>query len=97
MWAVSHHLAKRLTRLSGLVPSGTFVAMWGSWVLLLPTMPLISAARVLRCRASSRGTRWDSIARVHGVWHDSVGGCHSSYAPSNVFLSQYGVYDGSTS
>src|SRR5438093_8872560 len=52
MWALSHHLAKRLTRLSGLVPSGTFVAMWGSWVLLLPTMPLMSAARVLKCLAT---------------------------------------------
>src|SRR5215813_4045187 len=51
MWALSHHLAKRLTRLSGLVPSGTLVAMWGSWVLLLPTMPLISAARVVKCLA----------------------------------------------
>src|ERR1700704_1063285 len=50
MWALSHHRAKRLTRLSGLVPSGTFVAMWGSWLLLLPTMPLISAAKVLRWR-----------------------------------------------
>src|SRR5207247_10959283 len=50
-WALSSHLAKRLTRLSGLVPSGTFVARWGSGVLLLPTMPLISAARGLRWRA----------------------------------------------
>src|SRR5439155_25705012 len=52
MWALSHHLAKRLTRLSGLVPSGTFVAMWGSWVLLLPTIPLMSAARVIKCLAT---------------------------------------------
>src|SRR6516164_9624051 len=50
-WALSHHRAKRLTRLSGLVPARTFMAMWGSWVLLLPTMPLRSAARVLRGRA----------------------------------------------
>jgi hypothetical protein len=33
------------------------------------------------------GRRWDSIARMHGVWHDSVGGCHSSYTPSDMFLS----------
>src|SRR5216683_3631179 len=46
------HLAKRLTRLSGLVPSGTCAATWGSWVLLLATMPLISAARVATCRAT---------------------------------------------
>src|SRR5215471_9801396 len=52
MWALSHHRAKRLTRLSAWVPSGTFVAMWGSCVLLLPTMPLISAARVVTCRAT---------------------------------------------
>src|ERR1043166_8333420 len=52
MWALSHHLVKRLTRLSGLVPLGTFAAMCGSWVLLLPTIPLISAARVVRCLAT---------------------------------------------
>src|SRR6266436_4966012 len=52
MWALSHHLAKRLTRLSGLVPSGTFVATLGSWVLLLPTIPLMSAARVVKCLAT---------------------------------------------
>ena len=46
------HLAKRLTRLSGWVPSGTCAAILGSWVLLLPTMPLISAARVVKCRAT---------------------------------------------
>src|SRR5438093_3818211 len=97
MWALSHHRAKRLTRLSGLVPSGTFVAMWGSWLLLLPTMPLISAARVVRWRANFLGRRWDSLARVHRVWHDNVGGCHSSYAPSDAFLSLHGVYDESTS
>src|SRR5438067_12210710 len=52
MWALSHHLAKRLTRLSGLVPLGTFAAMCGSWVLLLPTIPLMSAARVIKCLAT---------------------------------------------
>src|SRR4029450_10796148 len=44
-------LAKRLTRLSGFVPLGAFAAMWGNCVLLLPTMPLMSAARVWRWRA----------------------------------------------
>src|SRR5215475_11486284 len=52
MWALSSHRAKRLTRLSGLVPLGTFAAMCGSWVLLLPTMPLMSAARVIKCLAT---------------------------------------------
>src|SRR4030095_5918292 len=48
MRALSHHRAKRLTRLSGLGPLGTFAVICGSWVLLLPTMPLMSAARVLK-------------------------------------------------
>src|SRR4030095_410721 len=48
-WSFCIHLAKRLTRLSGFVPSGTWVAMWGRCVLLLPTMPLISAASVVKC------------------------------------------------
>src|SRR5262249_23705815 len=39
------------TRLSGFAPSGTCAAIFGRWVLLLATMPLISAARVARCRA----------------------------------------------
>ena len=43
---MSNHLAKRLTRLAGFVPLGTFAAMVGSCVLLLPTMPLMSAAKV---------------------------------------------------
>jgi len=43
---------KGLTRLSGLVPLGTFAAMCGNWVLLLPTMPLMSAARVIKCLAT---------------------------------------------
>src|SRR5215831_12406808 len=51
MHALSSHRAKRLTRLSGLVPLGTFAATLGNWVLLLATMPLISAARVVKCRA----------------------------------------------
>src|SRR5713101_7975288 len=51
MRALSSHLAQRLTRLSGLVPSGTLVAMVGRCVLLLPTMPLMRAARVCTCRA----------------------------------------------
>src|SRR2546425_2946965 len=52
MVSLSTHLAKRLTRLSGLVPSGTCDATLGSWVLLLATMPLMNAARVAKCRAS---------------------------------------------
>ena len=45
------HLAKRLTRLSGLARSGALVAMLGSWLLLLPTIPLMNAARVVKCWA----------------------------------------------
>jgi hypothetical protein len=52
MRLLSSHRAKRLTRLSGLVPLGTFAATLGNWVLLLATMPLISAARVVKCRAA---------------------------------------------
>src|SRR5919202_2500258 len=44
--------AKRLPRLSAWVPSGTCIAIWGRCVLLLPTMPLIRAARVVKCRAT---------------------------------------------
>ena len=53
---------KPLTRLSGLVPSGTLVAMVGSCVLLLPTMPLMSAARVCTCRAKVRWAQSDRRA-----------------------------------
>jgi hypothetical protein len=35
-----------------LVPSGTWVAMWGRCVLLLATIPLMSAARGLKCLAT---------------------------------------------
>jgi len=42
--ALSSQLLKRLTRLAGWVPSGLVVATLGSWVLLLPTRPLRSAA-----------------------------------------------------
>jgi hypothetical protein len=52
MRALSSHLAKRLTRLSGVLPSETFVAMWGSCVLFPATMPLMSAARVIKCLAT---------------------------------------------
>ena len=48
---MSSHLDKRLTRLSGLARSGALVAMLGSWLLLLPTMPLMNAARVVKCWA----------------------------------------------
>src|SRR6266478_3713560 len=69
MWALSHHLAKRLTRLSGLVPLGTFAAMRGSWVLLLPTMPLISAARVIKCLATVPDGWPDAYADI-GIRHE---------------------------
>src|SRR5215831_6496966 len=49
MRALSSHRAKRLTRLSGLVPLGTFAATLGNWVLLLATIPLIRAAKVVKC------------------------------------------------
>ena len=52
MRSLSSHLVKRLTRLSGLVPSGILVATLGSWVLLLPTIPLMSAASVVKCLAT---------------------------------------------
>ena len=52
MRSLSSHLVKRLTRLSGLVPSGIVVATLGSWVLLLPTIPLMSAASVVTCLAT---------------------------------------------
>src|SRR6266567_8014615 len=52
MHALSSHLVKRLTRLSGLAPSGILVATLGSWVLLLPTIPLMSAASVVKCLAT---------------------------------------------
>src|SRR5215467_10446371 len=45
------HRAKRLTRLSGLAPSGTWAAILGNCVLWLPTMPLMSAAKVVKCLA----------------------------------------------
>jgi hypothetical protein len=48
MCALPTHRAKRLTRLSGLLPSGTFAAILGSCVLLLATMPLMSAAKVVK-------------------------------------------------
>ena len=62
MRSLSIHLAKRLTRLSGLVPSGTLVARVGSCVLLLPTMPLMSAARVCKCRGSCLWAKSDRLA-----------------------------------
>src|SRR5207247_9900751 len=43
---------RRLRRLSAVVPSGILVAPLGSWVVLLPTIPLISAASVVKCRAT---------------------------------------------
>src|SRR5215471_10353312 len=50
MRALSSHRVRRLTRLSGLVPLGILVATLGSWVLLLPTIPLMNAASVVKCR-----------------------------------------------
>src|SRR5215831_8907025 len=55
MRSLAGHLVKRLTRLSGLVPSGTLVATLGSWVLLLFTIPLMSAASVVKCLATVPG------------------------------------------
>src|SRR4029450_11112992 len=52
MRSLSSHRVKRLTRLSGLVPSGILVATLGSWVLSLPTIPLMSAASVVKCLAT---------------------------------------------
>src|SRR6266852_3238299 len=51
MLSLPSHLENCLTRLSALVPSGTWGAMLGSCVLLLATMPLMRAARVCRCLA----------------------------------------------
>src|SRR5262252_1829628 len=49
------HLVKRLPRLAGVVPLGTWLAMLGHWGLGLAIMPRISAARVITCRASVPG------------------------------------------
>ena len=43
---------KRCPRLSGLGPSGIVVAPLGRGVLLLPTIPLLSAASVVKCLAT---------------------------------------------
>src|SRR5262249_30611539 len=68
MWALSIHRAKRLTRLSGLVSLGTCAATCGSWVLLLPTMPLMRAARVIKGLAtgldSGPGYHWVKASRM---------------------------------
>src|SRR5215216_6154996 len=50
--SLSSHLGKRLTRLSGLVPAGILVATLGRWVLWLPTIPLRSAASVVKYLAT---------------------------------------------
>src|SRR5262245_40974084 len=63
MRSLSSHLVKRLTRLSGLVPSGILVATLGSWVLLLPTIPLMSAASVVTCLAL-RPVGWPGYACI---------------------------------
>jgi len=52
MLSLSSHRLKRLTRLSGLVPSGPLGAMVGRGVLWLPTMPLMSLARGGQCLAT---------------------------------------------
>jgi hypothetical protein len=41
----------RFSMLATLTPSGVLPAIWGSWVLLLPTIPLIMAANVFKFRA----------------------------------------------
>ena len=48
---VVHSSGKRLTQLSGLRPLGTCEVRWGSWVLLLGTIPLMRAAKVVKCQA----------------------------------------------
>src|SRR5262249_55050743 len=55
MRALSSQRVKRLTRLSGFAPSGILVATLGSWVLLLPTIPLMKAASVVKCRVTVPG------------------------------------------
>jgi hypothetical protein len=71
-WSFLSHRAKRLTRLSGWAPAGTCAATGGSWVLLLATMPLISAARVATCRAmrplGSLGYPCIKAARMARSW-----------------------------
>jgi hypothetical protein len=52
MGALSIHRAKRVMRLAGGVLFGTCAAMGGPWVLLLPTIPRSSAARVVKCLAT---------------------------------------------
>ena len=49
--AWSSQRVKRLTRLSGRASAGLLVAMLGRWGLLLPTVPLMSAASVVKCLA----------------------------------------------
>ena len=84
MRSLSSQRVKRLTRLSGLVPSGILVATLGSWVLLLPTIPLMSAASVVKCLAPCRWACQDTLVLKRPVWHDIGGGCHSSSAPSGL-------------
>ena len=82
MRSLSSHLLKRLTRLSGLVPSGILVATLGSWVLLLPTIPLKLAPPAWS--SAWRLCLWggqDTIVLKCPVWHDIGGGCHS-FSPS---------------
>src|SRR5215813_11024954 len=72
MCSLSSQRAKRLTRLSGLVPVGTFAATLGNCVLLLATIPLIIAARVVKCRAprpsSSPGYACLRASRMARYW-----------------------------
>src|SRR5262249_52681614 len=66
------------------VPSGILVATLGSWVLLLPTIPLMSAASVVKCLTTVPVGGQDTIVLKPLVWHDTGGGCHSSAAPSGL-------------
>jgi hypothetical protein len=50
--SLSSQRGKRLTRLSGRVPSGILVATLGRWGLVLPTIPLMRAASGVKCLAA---------------------------------------------
>src|SRR5712691_6495787 len=97
MASLPTYLVKRLTRLSGLVPSGTYDATLGSWVLLLATMPLMNAARVAKCWESGPvglpGYPCGKASRLARYWRRlSLIACSFCF----VFYQQ-GVYDESTS
>ena len=83
MRSLSSQRVKRLTRLSGLVPSD-FGGDAGQLGALVPTIPLMSAASVVKCLAPCRWACQDTLVLKRPVWHDIGGGCHSSSAPSGL-------------